>query len=44
MKLKPHGLAFTKIKRPLRWGLYVGIIWLTLYFFGEEQNFIYFQF
>lgn len=44
MKQKPHGLAFTSIKRPLRWGIYLSLIWLIAYYFGDEQDFIYFQF
>lgn len=44
MQTKPHGLAFVKIKRPLRWAIYLGIIWGIFYFFGSEEEFIYFQF
>ena len=45
MRKRDFGLDFTdKIPRWLRWVLYYLIIWLILYFFGEEKEFIYFQF
>jgi D-alanyl-lipoteichoic acid acyltransferase DltB (MBOAT superfamily) len=47
MRKKSHGLDFgnqPKIRRPVRWVLYLLLTWMILYFFGEEQAFIYFQF
>jgi alginate O-acetyltransferase complex protein AlgI len=40
-----HGLAFNdKVPVWLRWGLYFFLCYLILFFFGQEQEFIYFQF
>lgn len=41
-----YGLANlgTKWKRPLRWAIYYSIIIIVLWFSGNEQQFIYFQF
>lgn len=46
MRHREHGLDFNNctIKIQLRWGLYFTCIWMVLFFFGEEQEFIYFQF
>lgn len=44
MRLKPHGLAFTQTPKPARWGIYLILCFSIIYFFGEEQEFIYFQF
>lgn len=44
MRLKPHGLAFTRTPKPARWGIYLVLCFSIIYFFGEEQEFIYFQF
>jgi len=44
MRSKMHGLEFSSLKRPLRWALYLVLTWLILFFYGEEQAFIYFQF
>ncbi len=44
MRKQWHGLAINHLPTPIRWGIYLGMIWMILYFFGEEQAFIYFQF
>ena len=43
---KEHGLHFDRFVVPkvVRWGLYYGIFWTILYFHGNQQEFIYFQF
>jgi len=41
---KPHGLALEQLPWQLRWSIYLSLIWLILFYFGEEQAFIYFQF
>ena len=44
MRKRDHGLVLKNISRPLRWLIYLAFCLLILYFFGEEQEFIYFQF
>ncbi len=45
MRKSAFGLDFdSNVPRWLRWLLYSTIVWLILFFFGEEQAFIYFQF
>lgn len=44
MRHQAHGLALERLPMPVRWGIYLLLVWLILYFFGEEQKFIYFQF
>lgn len=41
-----YALAHLGVKwhKPLRWAMYYGIIFAIIYFAGEEQQFIYFQF
>ncbi len=41
---KEHGLHIPKWPTQWRWLTYSFFIWLILYFVGEEQEFIYFQF
>lgn len=41
---QPHGLMIDKLSLPIRWFLYFLLVWLILYYYGEEQQFIYFQF
>ena len=42
---KEHALHLEKIYfRPVRWGIYYGILYLILLFIGGKQDFIYFQF
>lgn len=45
---KQHGLEFstnnTKLKRPIRWTIYILLIILIFTYGGSEQEFIYFQF
>ena len=43
---KAHGLYLNtiKIKQPVRWGIYLGLIVLIFWFGAEKQEFIYFQF
>ncbi|MFZ1730381.1 MAG: MBOAT family O-acyltransferase [Bacteroidota bacterium] len=43
---KQHALEFKnwRLPLPLRWGLYYGIVLLIMYFGGDQQAFIYFQF
>lgn len=46
MREKEHGLDFTLPQTPVyvRWSSYIALIWSIGYSFGEEQEFIYFQF
>ncbi len=44
LRSKEHGLAIPAWPMPWRWLTYSFFIWLILYFMGEEQEFIYFQF
>ena len=41
---KQHGLVLERFPTPIRWFLYLLLVWFILYYFGEEQEFIYFQF
>jgi hypothetical protein len=42
---KQHALQMENIKYgAVRWGIYLGIIFLILFFGGGDQKFIYFQF
>lgn len=41
---KQHGLAIDHLAMPIRWFLYFLLVWLILFYYGEEQQFIYFQF
>ncbi len=41
---KDHGLQLASWPVYLRWGAYYFFIWLILYFMGDGQEFIYFQF
>ncbi|MFB0494925.1 alginate O-acetyltransferase complex protein AlgI [Mucilaginibacter sp. OAE612] len=42
---KTHGLQIDYVKWPaIRWGIYIGLIYLICYFGGTQQGFIYFQF
>ena len=45
-KEKQHALELsqTKLPRNIRWGIYIVIVFLILWFQGEPQQFIYFQF
>jgi len=44
-RYKQHALQIENIKyRPVRWGIYFGIIFIMLFFGGGNQKFIYFQF
>lgn len=44
MRNNDHGLAFKNLKIGFRWLIYLFMIWLILFYFGEEKEFIYFQF
>ena len=45
MRKRGFGLDFSAhVPKWLRWTLYSMCVWLILFFFGEEQAFIYFQF
>jgi alginate O-acetyltransferase complex protein AlgI len=41
-----HALAMihSKWRTPIRWTIYYALVLIALYYFGEEQTFIYFQF
>lgn len=41
---KPHGLYMPRVPVILRWGIYIALTFLILYYYGEEQQFYYFQF
>jgi len=41
---KEHGLEHLKWAQPLRWFIYLVLIFVILYHFGESSTFIYFQF
>lgn len=43
---KQHGLQLDGFRLPasLRWGMYYGIVLLIMFYGGEQQSFIYFQF
>jgi hypothetical protein len=42
---RPHLLTLGWFPRPVRWTLYTGLLWLTLYFHTSKASpFIYFQF
>lgn len=42
--LHPLRFEFTKIGRPFRWSICIGLTLLILWFAGEQETFIYFQF
>ncbi|MEM9024077.1 MAG: MBOAT family O-acyltransferase [Bacteroidota bacterium] len=44
MRHKQHGLEVEHLPRYVRWVLYLVLAWSVLYFFGDQQEFIYFQF
>lgn len=44
MRKHEHGLVIDHLPVYVRWGIYLSLCWLILFFFGEEQEFIYFQF
>ena len=39
-----HPLVLTRVPRPLRWLLYIGLSWLVVSYFDHQASFIYFQF
>ncbi|MDO5340928.1 MAG: hypothetical protein Q4F69_00530, partial [Bacteroidia bacterium] len=42
---KQHGLNQIRIKnKVIRWFIYIALIYIMLYFGGETEEFIYFQF
>ena len=41
---KWHGLAFDRLKRWQRWGVYLALVFVTIHYYGQESDFIYFQF
>jgi D-alanyl-lipoteichoic acid acyltransferase DltB (MBOAT superfamily) len=41
---KQHGLEVDQLPVGIRWFLYFFLVWLIFYYYGEEQQFIYFQF
>ena len=41
---KEHGLEHLKWAQPLRWLVYIALMLIVLYHFGESSTFIYFQF
>jgi len=41
---KWHGLAFERLKRWQRWGVYLLLVFVTIHYYGQESDFIYFQF
>lgn len=41
---KEHGLDIDNLPVVVRWSLYFILIWLILFYFGDGQEFIYFQF
>lgn len=42
--LHPLRFEFTKISRPVRWGIYAVLTLLIIWYAGDEAEFIYFQF
>ncbi len=43
-RTKEHALKLENKSKLFRWLIYLGFIWVILYFSDKEQNFIYFQF
>ncbi len=43
-RTKEHGLHVDHLPQFLRWLIYFGTVWSVLYYFGQEQEYIYFQF
>ncbi len=41
---KEHGLEVSHLKARIRWGIYAIFVWLILFNFGINQEYIYFQF
>ncbi len=41
---KEHSLQIDHLKQPVRWVIYFATTWSILYYFGQEQEYIYFQF
>ncbi len=41
---KEHGLEISHLNQKLRWSIYAVFVWLVLFNFGSNQEYIYFQF
>lgn len=44
VRKKDHGLQIEALPHIMRWSIYAGVIWMILYYFGNEEAYIYFQF
>jgi hypothetical protein len=43
-RTKQHGLEIAHLNRPLRWAIYLPLVFLVVSMSGERVSFIYFQF